>query len=271
MSGDEIILRHYEKLAKLWGLGPRSSIQDLEIRNTEIEFILGEVFESLKKSAKKNLRVLEIGCGNGHLLSQLAEHFPQLELFGIEFTPELYDLAISRELPRTQILRADAREASSFESFGSDFDVIITERVVINLLSWPEQHQAIKNISKLLKTGGRYVMVESFRESWLLMNEARREMGLAPVDQSAHNLFLTEKVTVALSKLGLKEIRGQMPYNSLSTHFYLTRVFHPSVRPHGGKTKESHFVRFFKAALPPAIGNYSPIQLRVFEKSTEGL
>lgn len=268
MSGDDIILRHYEKLAKLWGLGPRSSIQDLEIRNAEVDFILGEVFEFLKRAPKKNLRVLEIGCGNGHLLSQLSEHFPQLELCGIEFTPELYELAHSRGTPRCKILNADARIKESFRELGEEFDLIITERVVINLLSWPEQHQAIKNISSLLKDQGRYIMVESFRESWELMNEARKEMGLPPVEQSAHNRFLNEKVTVALSKLGLKEIPGQKPYNSLSTHFYLTRVFHPSVRPHGGKTKESHFVRFFKAALAPNIGNYSPIQFRVFEKST---
>lgn len=268
MSGDEIILKHYEKLAKLWGLGPRSSIQDPEIRNAEIEYILGEVFEQLKRSPQKNLRVLEIGCGNGHLLSQLAENFPQLELFGIEFTPELYELAKGRELPRCQILKADMRDLTTFSSLGSDFDLIITERVVINLLTWPEQLQAIKNIASLIKPAGRYIMVESFSESWLLMNEARKEMGLPPVEQSSHNRFLNEKVTVALSKLGLKEIAGQMPYNSLSTHFYLTRVFHPSVRPHGGKTKESHFVSFFKAALPRNVGNYSPIQFRLFEKST---
>lgn len=266
MSGDSIILKHYEKLARLWGLGPRSSIQDLEIRQTEIEFILGEVFEVLKKSRHKNLRVLEIGCGNGHLLEQISLHFNQLELFGIEFTPELFELARSRQIPRCQILNADVRKLESFEALGQEFDIIITERVIINLLTWPEQLRALENLSSLLKVNGRYVMVESFSEPWAQMNEARKEMGLPPVAQSAHNRFLNEKVTVALSKLGLKEVRGQMPHNSLSTHFYLTRVFHPSVRPHGGKTKESHFVRFFKAALPRDIGNYSPIQLRVFER-----
>ena len=268
MSGDEIILNHYEKTAKLWGLGPRSSIQDPQIRETEIEFILGEVFEVLKRSQNKELKVLELGCGNGHLLEKLAINFPQLKLYGIEFTPELFELTRSRELPRTQVLCADARDTSTFSQFGEEFDIIITERVIINLLSWDDQHQALVNIANLLKPKGRYIMVESFRESWLLMNEARKEMGLARVEQSSHNRFLNEKVTVALSKLSLLELKGQMPYNSLSTHFYLTRVLHPSVRPYGGKTKESHFVSFFKAALPPNVGNYSPIQLRVFEKST---
>lgn len=160
------------------------------------------------------------------------------------------------------------RNRQSFAELDGEFDIVITERVVINLLSWPEQHQALKIIASLLKPGGRYIMVESFSEPWLQMNEARKEMGLPPVAQSAHNRFLNEKVTVALSKVGVREVKAQMPANSLSTHFYLTRVFHPSVRPHGGKTKESHFVRFFKEALPRDIGNYSPILLRLFEKIT---
>ena len=55
------------------------------------------------------------------------------------------------------------------------FDIIITERVLINLLSPKDQENALYNISKALVPGGSYLMIESFIEPLMKINKIRRE------------------------------------------------------------------------------------------------
>lgn len=261
---DQIILNHYKNLAKNWGLQGQMSMQDKVIRERETEFIIKQTKSILRSQgiSPESATILDLGCGNGHLLSELWKNFAGSTLVGLEFVPELVELAQSRKLPNLTVHAGDMREEILLEQ---QFDVIITERSVINLLEWKWQNSAFQNIARLLKNGGHYIMVESFYESWMELNAARLENHLSEVPISSHNRYLKEGCVEVLSKLGLCEVSGVEPKNALSTHFFLSRVFQHLFTKEGTPASERVW-EFFAEGLAPHIGNYSPIQFRVFQK-----
>lgn len=261
-KNDEYILRHYQKVAKNFGNSSASSIQDPQIRKMEINFILKQISE-LKRKGHRTKSLLDIGCGNGFLLNEIHKSFPDIKLNGIEFTPELFHLSKERNIPNTKIVLGDCRNPTSYER---KFDLAITERVVINLLEWEEQHQTFSNIAKNLNDYGHYIMVESFKEPWEELNRARREMSLDEIPVSKHNRYLNKQLPPLLKKLKLEKRDTCLPPNSLSTHFYISRIFHEINKPDGGRRKESRFVNFFSECLPIAVGNYSPILFQLYQK-----
>ena len=261
---DEIILKHYEKVAQSQGLSSSSSIQDPFIRDAEIEFFLKSLKLYGVKKGRYNFSVLDIGCGNGILLSKIREKFPNLELHGMEFSPDLLNLANSRGLNNVDFYRGDARDANDFSK---KFDVIISERSVINILDAKEQKIALYNIADSLYDNGMYFQSESYFEPLVNLNRARREMQLKNIEPSIHNRFLREFNVLALrDHKGMDEIESIMPKNYLSSHFFVSRVLHQLIRPEGGKVKYSHLVNFMVEGFGPAIGNYSPILFRSFQK-----
>jgi ubiquinone/menaquinone biosynthesis C-methylase UbiE len=255
MANEAYILKHYKKVAENFGLNGTSTIQDPYIRSSEINFFLQELSAM---QLPDNFSLIDLGGGNGYLLSKIREQFPRAKLFGLEFTPELYELAQSRKLSDTEIIHGSIKDQHLFQE--NSFDIIITERVIINLLSWKQQSLALSNIAYWLKDHGHYLMSESFREPWQELNQARREMAIPEVPISKHNRYLTKNLPKYMNKIGLSLYpSSQLASNFLSTHFYITRVMHPFIKPNGGRKKESHFATFFDQALPAGVGNYSPI------------
>jgi len=259
---DDLILGHYKKIAANFKDLSTSSMEDRFVREKEIEFILTELTREYSLQ-QTELKVLDVGCGNGYTLSEIKNHFPFFKLYGVEFTPELFEIAIARNLAGVEIFNRDARKADFFDD---TVDVAITERVIINILNKKDQETAIINIASRIKIGGLYIMIESFKEPLVQLNLARDEMSLTPIPESYQNIYLSEFFVGRIKKYGLEEITPVMPSNYLSSHFFNSRIIHNAIRPEGGKVKHTRFVSFLDQAVPPAIGNYSPILFRIFRK-----
>ncbi len=252
---------HYKRIAANYGDKGTSTIKDQFIRNSEISFITKEI-EKYKNQVNQKLVVLDVGCGNGYVLSVLSEMYPDFEFYGVEFTKELFDIAQARNLKNVTFFNGDCRNKNFISK---KVDIIITERVLINIFNPNERLIAVKNFYELLNKGGRYLLIESFVESWQNLNMARKEMVLDIIPQSPQNRYIDEDFIKNIKEIGFKEINGVIPPNYLSTYFYMTRIFHHLFRPQGGKKEGSEFVKFFNEVIGPAKGNYSPIQFRVFE------
>ena len=262
-TSDHIILNHYKKVAKNQGLHSNSTIQDPVIRDAEIDFFLKSLKRFGEERGNYNFSVLDVGCGNGILLAKIKDRFPTLELYGMEFSPDLLELAKSRELSGVHFYQGDARLK---ESYPKKFDVILSERSIINILEAGEQKKALYNISDCLVTGGMYFQSESYFEPLVNLNRARREMQLDNIEPSKHNRFLREFNVLALrDHKELVEIESVISSNYLSTHFFVSRILHQLIRPDGGKVKYSHIVSFMAEGFGPGVGNYSPILFRSFK------
>ena len=263
-SNDQIILDHYKKVAKNEGLRPSSTIQDPFIRETEFSFFLESLELFGVNRGDFEFSVLDVGCGNGILLSKIKEKFPTLELHGLEFSSDLLALAKSRNLEGVNFFHGDARVLSHFPQ---KFDVILSERSIINILEAGEQKKALHNIADSLVADGMYFQAESYFEPLVNLNRARREMQLPNIEPSKHNRFLREfNIFTLRDHKDLIEIESVIPSNYLSTHFFVSRVLHQLIRPDGGKVKYSHLVDFMVEGFGPGVGSYSPILLRSFRK-----
>jgi len=266
---DKTIREHYSGVAKQSGLSSTSTMADETVRAMETEAIQGFVEASLARvraaDPARRATIMDVGCGNGYTLSRLAERFPDQDLAGVEQSDDLRALAQSRfeQLPGVRLMAGDIRDPNF--AGGVQADVVLCQRVIINLLSLEDQKLALSNILGAARPGGALLFIECFTSALDRLNEARFEFGLEPVPPAHHNLYLPDDF---FQDPRLRPLRAQglAEPNFLSTHYYVTRVLHPVFSPKDKPFKRnSEFVRFFTGALRQNVGDYSPLKLLQFE------
>jgi ubiquinone/menaquinone biosynthesis C-methylase UbiE len=262
-ESDPLILEHYRREALEHDLSPSSTMLDQTTREMEVEAILACV-EYLRRAGKADT-LLEAGCGNGYLLKVLREKFPEIRLHGIDYSPDMVSLATSRSLENCEIQREDVR-ALTFPP--EAFDVVVSERCLINLLDESDQHRALRELHRVLKPGGHLVLIEAFTDGADNMNRARAELGLPENSIPPHNLWFDKPAFLALVETLFEEATANgspelPPRNFLSSHYFVSRVLYPSVTKRE-VLYNTEFVRFFRF-LPPQ-GDYSPIQMYFLRK-----
>lgn len=263
---EKTIVDHYRSMASEAGLDESSTMKDTIVREKEIDAILQTL--ALISRGTKNGRIAEIGCGNGVLLEHLKKE-NYTNVVGMDYLPEFVALAKSRGLPYP-VTQDDVR-AMHYES--GVFDVVIGERVIINLLDPADQACAFREVRRILRPNGYYLTIEAFEESLLLLNEARAEFGLTPIAMPHHNRWLTEEEWETWTRGSFRRIESfegtpLTPRNFLSSHYFTSRVVYPlltelrmqsSKERFAVKERNAHFSRFFGGVLPPH-GNYASVQ-----------
>jgi ubiquinone/menaquinone biosynthesis C-methylase UbiE len=268
VSNDEIIQSHYKLQAEKHKDSPTSTMEDLIIRQKELESIFS--FFNLREVKVIAGKVLEIGCGNGYTLQQLAGLHPNTSFHGMDFSHDLFAIASERKISNGSFSQGDVRQ---LEFPDASFDIVYTERCLINLLSWDDQQKALTEINRILKKGGFYFMVESFTDGFDNLNKARNELGLAGIPVAHHNLYFDKEPFKAFispffnivdgDNLGATETTA-LQSNFLSSHYFTARVLHPLLTKGDPNLKNTELVKFF-SFLPPS-GNYAPIQAHILQK-----
>lgn len=263
-SYEQVILDHYRAQADVLGLGAASTMPDDVVRARELDAVLRYV--DWYAAEHPVARVLEIGCGNGILLQALRERFPTPTLVGLDYTPEMVDLARGRAIPRSAVDHGDVR-AMTYDD--ETFDVVVSERCIINLMDRDDQARALREVHRVLRPGGLAVLIEGFRDGLDNLNAARREMALEDIPMPHHNLFFEKDWFLGTVGRLFHFIRpadtgdAAMPdFNFLSSHYFMSRVVHAALSR--SDQRNSHFVRFF--SFVPPVGNYASVQLYVVRK-----
>ncbi len=91
-------------------------------------------------------RVLEVGCGSGHLTRRLAER--GVDIFGVDTNPSAASVA---DTDRVLTMRA---ESLAFE--GDSFDAIISVHAIEHM---PALEAALVEMARVLRPGGRVLFV----------------------------------------------------------------------------------------------------------------
>jgi SAM-dependent methyltransferase len=270
---DEIINQHYRQVAKQEGLKPTSTMADTITREKETKSLLDYVGHYLAgRKEDYPAQILDVGCGNGYTLEMLSSQFPTAQFIGVEKSDELRALAESRfqKQDNIKIIAGDIRNKNFVN--GQLVDILICQRVLINLLDKNDQKNALENLIQAVKKptpprpGGMLIFFEAFSAALENLNLARDEIGLDPINPAHHNLYLDE---------GFFDHPGLTPYSSkekfappnfLSTHYFVTRVLHPIYLQDRPFKRNSEFVKFFSGALKENTGDYSPLKLFVFSR-----
>jgi 2-polyprenyl-3-methyl-5-hydroxy-6-metoxy-1,4-benzoquinol methylase len=95
--------------------------------------------------------VLDVGCGSGHLLSEVKAVFPAAHLTGVDFSPESIKLA--RKLHPA--LAFDVLSIFDVEQLGRQFDLILCTEVIEHL---EEAGAAVEKLLAVCRPGGAVVI-----------------------------------------------------------------------------------------------------------------
>lgn len=104
-----------------------------------------EVLQALKLTSSD--RVLDVGCGDGRITSEIARRVPSGSVVGIDASSNMIELASQKIRPNLHFGLADARALP----FSNEFDLVVS----FNALHWiHEQDLALASIHRSVKPGG---------------------------------------------------------------------------------------------------------------------
>lgn len=206
-----------DQILEFWNsranLGSLAGTNDLGLKQLEMQ--------TLSSYISDGQRVLDLGCGSGTTAFFLAEN-KSLKITGMDYSPEMVKQANHERDLRgispsyLDFAVQDVRKLNELLAAQTiPYDMVITERVLINLETWEEQKNAIREIIKLLRPGGIYLMCENLRDGLNNLNTMRTSIGLEPIASPWHNRYLEQK---EVSEIDFAEL---IEYRDFTSAYYL--------------------------------------------------
>ena len=255
MKYDKLQIKHYDKVARKFKLSKFSTMADEFIRDSETKFIIQNI--------KKKKIILDLGCGNGFTLKTIYKKQKAYKLYGIENNLSLYNLAKKNLGKKAKIIKHDIRKkVSNFKFF---FDIIICQRVLINLMQRNDQREALSNILYLLKRNGKLIIIEGFQSGLENLNLLRKKFKLKNIPVAHHNLNLRDNF---FKRKDLKDITPKNTKNFLSKNYFISRVLDPIYNLAFKKKFKynSDFTRILSEIIPNLDLNIGQLKFLIFKK-----
>lgn len=98
--------------------------------------------------------ILEVGCGEGILLSRLRQRYPGANISGADVWEEILVKARAKNIKKVNLFRAGA-ESLPFES--GSFDAVICVNVFFNMSGKENVVRALKEMSRVCAKGGAVI------------------------------------------------------------------------------------------------------------------
>lgn len=163
---------------------------------------------------RKNMKILDAGCGEGQLLSMVTKKFGlfNLKLYGTDITPTSLESAKKR-IENAEFSLQDLRDLDYKDEF---FDVIMCTEVIEHV---PDYKKVLKEFERILKKGG--ILIISFPNEFL-WNVSRFFLGRKPIKNPDHYNSFSPTIMIKEVNLNFKK-RANVPF-ALPYFLALTRI-----------------------------------------------
>jgi len=212
---------YWEKNASKYGTSVKSTTKHLGIKKIEIS-ILETI---IKSNFKKNIKILELGCGNGINLMNLSKTFRYNNYTGIDYSPKMIKIAKKNKLKNVLFEEADITKKEAYNKLGK-FDFIFTNRCLINLKSEKKIRLVINLIKNSLNKGGKALFLENFVDGHKEQNFLRKILHLKKRNVAPYNQFINLNFFLPLLKRSFI-IEKNTNYSSL--YDLILYVLNPSI------------------------------------------
>jgi len=197
-------------------------IRDNEFRKLEIQHII--------KYITGKQKVLDLACGNGYCTIYFSQHVG--EIIGTDYSEPLIKSAnnLLKNFPEKDIkidknIRFEVANALDLPYKDESFDVVIAERLLVNLPEVELQEKAVKEIYRVLKPGGLYIFSEATFQGHDNLNHIRGMFGLSNMERHWHNLYIDETSFMPFIKRYFNIIDSRR----FGLYHFLSKVIHPLI------------------------------------------
>jgi SAM-dependent methyltransferase len=169
----------------------------------------------------REMRVLEVGCGNGFSTNRFRSFVAEIDAF--DYAESMVDRA--KRSFGEQNNRFFVDNLLDPRSLKGTYDTVICVRVLINLANLDQQKLALRNMAEATRRGGLLILAEGFTEGFGALNELRHTLGISPVQPAPINFYSS-----------VEDLRPEWERCfeledtfHLGAYDYLTRVVYPQV------------------------------------------
>lgn len=203
-----------KEVLKYWNQKKIESMYDKNLLNLEIKLI--------KEKLKNNSKILDAGCGEGEG-SMIYSDIPGSIIHAVDFSETRLKKAEKRLKNKKNIFLKKVDFLNNYK-LDTDYDFIISQRFLINLMKWSLQKKVITDLMNMLNPNGTLLIMEGYVEGVNELNEFRSLYNLSPIPIKWHNLFLKNNKLISFMKSqGYKLIEE----DGLGEYFLLTRGLKP--------------------------------------------
>ncbi len=248
------IEKHWQDWAKKFGQDIRATEKSKTRKALEVDALRRGILAAGFKTDDV-FSILEAGSGTGHNCIALSEAFPNAIIEGFDYVKEMISNANSLKkklnLKNIKYSCENLLKLNESQIIKKKFDIVFTNRCLINLNTHDLQKVAINNLSKLVSENGIMILAENPQKKFDYQNQLRGLLGLSKRSQPEFNLLIDENNYIQTAKENGFELIYNDDFSSL--HDLLLYVLIPSIN--GGKIDYDH----------PILKSATNLSLKIFQ------
>jgi len=196
----EDIEKHWRNWANEFDVDLRATTKTSTIKELEVNALYSAIVEFQPSASTKEttpLDILEVGSGNGHNCFSLSKRLTKSNFTGVDFISEMVSsankqLATYPDQKQFRFFEGNILKLQEHPNLKKDYDVVFTDRCIINVNSHELQNQAFDNLLSLTRGNGLVVLIENIKKTYDDQNQLRTSVGLPARTPDSFNLFLDE-------------------------------------------------------------------------------
>lgn len=265
-TGRDDIRKYWDERASNSSGERSSTTDDVYLREVEISATIRMLKERIPPGS---VRLLDVGCGDGYSTLRIAQAFSGLTFLGIDYSEGMIRIARQRLESQPELAARGCFSLGDVTDLAqvckdATFDLVLSDRCLINLDSIEHQRDAIAQIAQHARPGAVYLAIENFVEGHGNMNAARHSVGLPPIPVRWHNRYFQEREFIDAAARFFEHITF-MDFSS--SYYFATRVIYSAMCQMRGEAPDYHHEIHRLAIHLPWVGKFSPVRMAVMQRS----